>query len=164
MWVGEHVSLGAGVGTAAGLLADTRMSINARAATLLQLLDVEARLDVGMGPNGQRYGGTAQLNMHPAFIAMVWRNVWGIIASGFHGFFAVGVSQLSGDVSGLAIARSLGIGLDVPLMGLERSDGLWLTGRAGWRWLAIEEGGQEHKGYGGCFAVSVAWRWYDVLR
>ncbi len=169
MYVGEHtaVRLETGVGfvdRAGGpSLGDVRAAY--RLSVLLQLVDVEAFIDLGAyghtasEPARRRFGVGAQLNFHPAFIALVWKNTWGILASGVHGF--AGLEWLSGP--GAQVCPSVGLGIDLPLMSLDRSAGLWVTPRVAWRWLAAAyEDGPDYDDTR--FSLGISWRWYDAFR
>jgi len=154
MYVGEYLGLGVGV---RGLGYDTPVMITGRISTLLQIIDAEVGLGVGPGAPELR----AQLNVHPLFIALVWRNMWGVLAAGCHGYANVGVGRYDVRGSGRwGLPLALGLGLDLPLTSLERSRGLWVTARAGMRWLTVagEERGDTHA------ELTLGWRWYDALR
>ena len=160
-WVGEHLSLGVGGHAASSELSGPGGALIARGATLLQLLDLEARLEWAPTAAGQRGDLWLQLNAHPGFIALVWRNWWGVLASGLHGYIGAGVAAFGGATSKVGLPTALGVGLDVPLGSLEAPSGLWLTARAGWRWLELSRPADGDDTYLG---LVLSWRWYDVFR
>lgn len=163
-WVGEHVAVDVGLTAASGAYSGAALSVGGRVATLLQIVDAEARVQFGAAGEGARLGVSAQLNLHPAFIALVWRNFWGVLASGFHGYLGVGIIRFSGTTGGIALPLAIGLGVDVPLMSLERSSGLWLTARTGWRWMTVDAGDVIQDGDDSHATVCLGWRWYDKLR
>ena len=166
-WVGEHVGLGVGAVAGTAATAAAGLSLHGRFATFMQLVDVELIAAGNRTAQGSRLQAVAQLNLHPSFIAIVWRNLWGVLVSGFHGFVGVGAARVSGQFAGWAALKQLGVGLDVPLTSLEAEAGLWLTFRGGVRWLPIAAGtpNQANANQDDRYAsLSVSWRWYDVLR
>lgn len=163
-WVGEHLSVLAGTHFGTGGLAGPGICAGARAATLLQIVDAEFRADVAALEGGVRVGAWAQINLHPAFIAVIWRNWWGLLASGAHVWAGVGVTMVRANVTGVGVPFALGVGLDVPLSSLEHHAGLWLTTRAGMRWLELGDGTAPVDAADSVLSAAIAWRWYDVFR